>query len=277
MKMVVIGGHGLIGSRVVERLLAQGHNVLPASRRSGVDVVSGHGLDEVLDGAEVVVDSGNAPTFEDPDVTAYFQRATTQLLAACERAGVAHYVGLSVVGTPYLQDSAYFRAKAVQEALARQARIPATLVRATQCFEFMAQLVPPVAGRDVLHLSPAKVQPVAADDLALLVAQVATAPPAGHMVQIAGPERHRLFELVEWVMYFNQDQRPVVADPQARYYGALLKDATLTAEPGAALGTTRFIDWLASHVPGTLPHVHLPNPLPAAPAVIVRSSTPVTT
>ena len=277
MKIVVIGGHGLIGSRVVEQLAMQGHDVRAASRRSGVDVVGGHGLDDVLEGAEVVVDTGNAPIFEDPDVTTYFERATTQLLAACDRAGVAHYVGLSVVGTPYLQDSAYFRAKAIQEALIRRALLPATLVRATQCFEFMAQLVPPVAARDVLHLSPAKVQPVAADDLGALVAQVATAPPGGHMVQIAGPERHRLFELVEWVMYFNQDQRPVVADPEARYYGALLKDATLTPEPGAVLGTTRFIDWLASHVPGVLPRVHLPNPMPAAPTVIVRSSTPATT
>lgn len=261
MKIVVVGGHGLIGSRVVEQLAVQGHDVCAASRRSGVDVVSGHGLDEVLDGAQVVVDAGNAPIFDDPDVTAYFERATTQLLAACGRAGVAHYVGLSVVGTPYLQDSAYFRAKAGQEALIGKASLPATLVRATQCFEFMAQLVPPVTAHDVLHLSPAKVQPVAADDLALQVAQVATAPPARRMVQIAGPERHRLFELVEWVMYFNQDPRPVVADPEARYYGALLKDTTLTPEPGALLGTTRFIDWLARHVPGTLPQVHLPDPL----------------
>jgi uncharacterized protein YbjT (DUF2867 family) len=262
MKIVVIGGHGLIGSRVVECVAALGHQAVAASRRSGVDVVTGHGLAEVLAGAQVVVDASNAPVFEDPQVGAFFWHATMQLLAACERAGVQHLVSLSIVGTPYLQDSAYFRAKGVQEGLVRHSDIRSTLVRATQCHEFMAQLVAPIDSRQALHLSPAKVQPVAADDLAWQIAQLAVAPPARRMVQIAGPECHRLCELVEWVMYFNQDERPVVADPDARYYGALLKDTTLTPGPGALLGTTGFAEWLASHVPGGLPQVNFPTPLP---------------
>lgn len=260
MKIVVIGGHGLIGSRVVEHLAAHGHEAVPASRRNGVDVLTGQGLAAALQGAQVVVDAANAPIFDDPQVGDFFQRATTQLLAACERAGVEHLVGLSIVGTPYLQDSPYFRAKAVQEGLIRQSGLRSTLVRATQCHEFMAQLVAPLAQRQALHLSPAKVQPVAADDLAALVAQVAMAAPTRRMVQIAGPECHRLFELVERVMYFNQDDRPVVEDPDARYYGARLKDTTLTPEPGALLGSTRFADWLDSHTRGPLPLVHLPLP-----------------
>lgn len=261
MKIVVIGGHGLIGSRVVERLGALGHDAVAASRRSGVDVITGQGLLEVLAGAEVVVDASNAPVFEDPQVGDFFQQATMRLLAACERNGVRHLVGLSVVGTPYLQDSAYFRAKAVQEGLIRQSGLRSTLIRATQCHEFMAQLIAPVTARHALRLSPAKVQPVAADDLAVLVAQVAASVPARRMLQVAGPECHRLFELVEWVMYFNRDDRPVESDPEARYYGALLKDTTLTPGPGALLGTTRFIDWLAGHLPGHLPRVNLPDPL----------------
>ncbi len=260
MKIVVIGGHGLIGSRVMEHLAAQGHQALAASRRTGVDVVTGEGLAAALQGAQVVVDAANAPIFDDPQVGDFFQRATTQLLAACERAGVHHLVALSIVGTPYLQDSPYFRAKAVQEGLIRQSALRSTLVRATQCHEFMAQLVAPLAQRRALHLSPAKVQPVAADDLAALVAQVATAAPTRRMVQIAGPECHRLFELVEWVMYFNQDDRPVVEDPDARYYGALLKDTTLIPEPGALLGSTGFSEWLNSHTRGSLPLVSLPLP-----------------
>ncbi|MDQ1061259.1 NAD(P)H-binding protein [Stenotrophomonas sp. SORGH_AS_0282] len=260
MKIVVIGGHGLIGSRVVEGLARLGHDVVAASRRSGVDVLTGEGLARVLEGAQAVVDACNAPIFEDPQVGDFFRSATTQLLAACERASVQHLVGLSIVGTPYLQDSAYFRAKAVQEDLVHQSGLRSTLIRATQCYEFMSQLVAPLGGRQALHLSPAKVQPVAADDLGALVAQVAAAAPGQRMVQIAGPECHRLFELVEWVMYFNQDDRPVVADPDARYYGALLKDTTLTPEPGALLGGTRFADWLARHTRRAFPYVHLPAP-----------------
>jgi len=262
MKIVVIGGHGLIGSRVVECLAALGHEAVAASRRTGVDLLTGRGLAGVLEHAQVVVDASNAPVFEDPQVGDFFQCGTAHLLEACERASVQHLVALSIVGTPYLQDSAYFRAKAAQEALVNRSALRPTLVRATQCHEFMAQLVAPFQPRQTLHLSPAKVQPVAADDLAARVAQLAVAAPGRRRVQIAGPECHRLFELVEWVMYFNQDERPVVADPDARYYGALLKDTTLTPGPGAWLGETRFADWLASHVRGGLARVHLPDPLP---------------
>ncbi len=261
MRIVVMGGHGLIGSRTVQELRRLGHEVAAASRRNGVDAVSGEGLDAALAGAQVLVDASNAPSFEDPEVTRYFQRSTTRLLDASVRAGVGHYIALSVVGTPYLQSSAYFRGKAAQERLVREARLPATVVRATQCFEFMAQLIPAADEPEPVRLPLAEVQPVAADDVAALLAQIAISPPSRHSVQIGGPERHRLFELVEWVMYFNQDDRPVVGDAQARYYGALLKDLTLTAEPGALVGPTRFAGWLSSHVAGQFPRVNLPDPL----------------
>jgi len=261
MKIVVLGGFGLIGSRTVEWLRTLGHEAVAASRRSGVDAVSGEGLEVTLAGAQVVVDASNAPSFEDPGVTRYFQRSTARLLDASVRAGVEHYIALSVVGTPYLQSSAYFRAKAAQEQLVREAPLPATLVRATQCFEFMAQLIPAGAWREPVRLPLAAVQPVAADDVAELLAQIAVSPPSQRIAQIGGPERHRLFELVEWVMYFNQDDRPVVGDPQARYYGALLKDLTLTAGAGALIGRTRFAEWLAGHTAGRLPRVNQPDPL----------------
>lgn len=261
MNIVVIGGHGLIGSRVVERLRAGGHAVTAASRRTGVDTLSGAGLDAALAGAEVVLDASNSPSFDDPAVGDFFQRSTANLLAACAHAGVGHYIALSVVGTPYLQGSAYFRAKAAQEQLVQHARLPATLVRATQCFEFMAQLIPPGAEREPVRLPVALVQPVAADDLGEALSRLATAPLPGGVVEIGGPERHRLFELVEWVMYFRQDSRPVVGDRDARYYGAALKELTLTPGAHAITGPTRFAEWLESHTAAQLPHVNQPDPL----------------
>lgn len=261
MNIVVIGGHGLIGSRVVERLRDTGHQVTAASRRTGVDTLTGAGLVEALAAAEVVVDASNAPSFDAPAVVDFFQRSTANLLAACAQAGVGHFVALSVVGTPYLQGSDYFRAKAVQEQLVLHARLPATLVRATQCFEFMAQLIPAGAEREPVHLPVALVQPLAADDLGEALSRLATAPLPGGVVEIGGPERHRLFELVEWVMYFHQDNRPVVGDRDARYYGAALKELTLTPGAQAIVGTTRFADWLGRHTIGQLPHVNQPDPL----------------
>ncbi len=261
MNIVVIGGHGLIGSRVVERLRDTGHQVTAASRRTGVDILTGEGLVEALAAAEVAVDASNAPSFDAPAVGDFFQRSTANLLAACAQARVGHFIALSVVGTPYLQGSDYFRAKAVQEQLVLRARLPATLVRATQCFEFMAQLIPAGAELGPVHLPVALVQPLAADDLGEALSRLATAPLPGGVVEIGGPERHRLFELVEWVMYFHQDNRPVVGDRDARYYGAALKELTLTPGAQAIVGTTRFADWLGRHTIGQLPHVNQPDPL----------------
>lgn len=267
MKIVVMGGSGLVGGKLADRLTLQGHEVVAASRRTGVDVLTGLGLDEALRGADVLVDATNAPVFEDPAVGTFFRRASEHLLAAAARAGVAHYLALSVVGTQRLQGSAYFRAKAVQEALVAQAPLPWTLVRATQFYEFMANIIPPGSGRGPVRLSPAQVQPVAANDVADLLAVLASAAPAQGVVEIAGPERYRLCELVEWVMYSYQDERPVIADPQARYYDGVLDDRTLTPEAEALVGGTPFAQWLDGYLTGSvrIPAVHHPRPFaPAA-------------
>jgi len=266
MKIVVVGGSGLVGSKLVDRLALRGHQVVAASRRTGVDAVTGQGLDAALEGAQVVVDVSNAPSFEDPAVTEFFRRATTQLLQAGARAGVAHHLALSVVGAARLPDSAYFRAKQVQEGLLRQAPLPATLVQATQFFEFMANIIPPGSGREAVRLSPARVQPVAANDVADLLAVLAEGPPSPDIVQMAGPESFRLCELVEWVMYSYQDERPVIADPQARYYNARLDDDTLTPRGEAVIGRTLFADWLDGYLSGAirLPQVHHPDPMAPA-------------
>lgn len=263
MKMVVAGGHGLVGAKLVTALRARGHEVLAASRRSGVDTVTGEGLAQALAGAQVVVDVTNAPVFEDPQVTEFFRRSSEHLLAASASAGVGHYLALSVVGTARLQGSAYFRAKAVQEQLLRQSALPHTLVQATQFYEFMASIIPPGAGSGAVHLSPAQVQPIAADDVAQLLADLAEQPAAAAAIEVAGPEPFRLCELVQWVMYSYQDERPVVADADARYYGARLDDRVLTPHGQPVLGTTFFRDWLDGYLTGfnRIPPVHLPHPL----------------
>jgi uncharacterized protein YbjT (DUF2867 family) len=263
MKIVVAGGHGLIGSKLVGRLRLRGHEAIAASRRSGVNTVTGEGLDGALRGAHAVVDVTNAPSFDEPDVTEFFRRSTEQLLAAGARAGVSHHVALSVVGTQRLQTSGYFRAKEIQEDLLRRSVVPRTLVRSTQFFEFMANIIPPGSGRDTVHLSPALVQPVAADDVTELLAGLVTMSPSDTPIEIAGPESYRLCELVQWVMYSYQDDRPVLADPAASYYGAILDDHMLTPGPHALIAKTYFRDWLNGYLSGALqiPHVHHPSPI----------------
>jgi uncharacterized protein YbjT (DUF2867 family) len=263
MKVVVVGGSGLLGSRIVSRLQSRGYDVAAASRRTGVDTLTGEGLAEALTGAHTVIDATNAPSFEDPDVTEFFRRSSEHLLAAGERAGVSHHIALSVVGTPRLQGSAYFRAKQVQEQLVGRSQLPHTLVRATQFFEFMANIIPPGSGRDIVHLSTGQVQPVAADDVADELVGLVDAAPSRAIVEVAGPDTFRLNELVQWVMYSYQDDRPVVADPAATYYGALLDDHTLTPTNGARIAPTHFRDWLNGYLSGSIeiPHVHHPNPI----------------
>jgi uncharacterized protein YbjT (DUF2867 family) len=263
MKIVVAGGYGLIGSKLVGRLRLRGHEVIAASRRSGVNTVTGEGLNEAMRGANAVVDVTNAPSFDEPDVTDFFRRSTEQLLAAGARAGVSHYVALSVVGTQRLQTSGYFRAKEIQENLVRRSGVPHTLVQSTQFFEFMANIIPPGSGRETVHLSPALVQPVAADDVADFLADIVTMPSSEATPEIAGPESYRLCELVQWVMYSYQDDRPVLADQAASYYGAILDDYVLTPESDTLMAKTYFRDWLSGYLSAALqiPRVHLPNPL----------------
>ena len=263
MKIVVAGGSGLVGTRLIERLRAKGHEAVSASRRSGVDTVTGEGLDDALRGAHTVIDVTNAPQFDAPQVGEFFERSTGNLLAAGARAGVSHHIALSVVGTPYLRSSDYFEAKQRQEALVAASSVPHTLVRATQFYEFMVNVIPPGSGTGPVHLSPALVQPASADDVAAELAAMVGTSPSNATVEIAGPETHRLCELVQWVMYAYLDDRAVIADPEAAYYGAILDDRTLTPEGEAHLTATRFGDWLRERVTagGEVPHVHHPDPL----------------
>lgn len=263
MKIVVAGGHGLIGSKLVGRLRLRGHEVISASRRSGVNTVTGEGLEEALSDAYAVVDVTNAPSFDEPEVIEFFRRSTEQLLAAGERAGVSHHLALSVVGTQRLQTSGYFRAKEMQENLVRRSVVPHTLVQSTQFFEFIANIIPPGSGRENARLSPALVQPVAADDVADLLADLATMPPSDTPSEIAGPESYRLCDLVQWVMYSYQDDRPVAEDQAASYYGAILDDRMLTPGSHALIAKTYFRDWLNGYLSGALqiPRVHHPNPM----------------
>lgn len=262
-RIVVAGGAGLVGSKLVERLRSHGHDVVSASRRSGVDTTTGTGLKEALRGAHALVDVTNAPSFDEPQVVDFFRESTRHLLAAAAEAGVGHHLALSVVGTGRLQDSGYFRAKQVQQDLLARSHVPHTLVQATQFFEFMANIIPPGSGKENVHLPPALVQPVAADDVADILVGLVLAPPSNATIEIAGPESYRLCDLVQWVMYSYQDDRPVIADPLASYYGAILDDRTLTPGDGALIAGTHFRDWLdgylSSRVP--LPHVHHPDPL----------------
>lgn len=263
MKVVVAGGSGLVGTKVVDRLKLRGYEVVAASRRSGVNTVTGEGLDEALRGAHTVIDVTNAPSFDAPQVTDFFVRSSENLLAAEGRAGIAHHIALSVVGAPRLQASSYFQAKDLQEHLVGRSAVPHTLVRATQFYEFMVNIIPPGSGTDPVHLSPALVQPAAADDVADQLVALVDAAPSRTPVEIAGPETHRLCELVQWVMYAYQDDRPVVSDPGAPYYGAILDDRTLTPLAHALIMDTRFGDWLQDRVTAArgIPHVHHPDPL----------------
>jgi uncharacterized protein YbjT (DUF2867 family) len=220
-------------------------------------------LKETLSGVHTVVDATNAPSFDEPEVTDFFVRSTEQLLAAGERAGISHHLALSVVGTQRLQTSGYFRAKEAQENLVRKSNVPHTLVQSTQFYEFMANIIPPGSGKERVPLSPALVQPVAADDVADLLVGLIETPPSSANIEIAGPEYFRLCDLVQWLMYSYQDDRAVIADPAARYYGAILNDRTLMPEAPALHGTTIFRDWLDGYLSGSLqmPHVHHPNPM----------------
>ena len=244
MRIVVIGGTGLIGSRVVARLGELGHDSVPASPSSGVNTLTGEGLAQVLEGAAVVVDVSNSPSFEVAAVLNFFQTSTTNLLAAEAAAGVGHHVALSVVGTDRLADSGYFRAKMVQERLIEQSPIPYSIVHATQFFEFLEAMADGATDGDTVRLAPVLVQPIAADDVARAVASVSVAPPVNGIVEVAGPEQFRLDDVVRRKLSVRGDPRTVVPNANARYFGAALGERTLLPGNDAALGEVRFVEWL---------------------------------
>ncbi|CAB3838952.1 hypothetical protein LMG3410_01163 [Achromobacter aegrifaciens] len=244
MKIVVIGGTGLIGSNVVQRLRANGHETVAASPRTGVDTLTGAGLAEALAGAQAVLDVSNSPSFEDQAVMAFFETAGRNLLAAATRAGVEHYLALSVVGAERLPDSGYMRAKVVQEKLIRESKIPYTILRATQFFQFVEGIVSAGAQNGMIRLSPALIQPIAADDVSAVLADLAVATPVNGTVEVGGPDRFPLDELGRKFLAARGDARTVVADVHARYYGSELDDRSLVAGAHAHIGPTRFQNWL---------------------------------
>ncbi|WP_326999699.1 SDR family oxidoreductase [Dactylosporangium sp. NBC_01737] len=250
MKFVVIGGSGLIGGKLVHLLRTAGHEAVPASPATGVNTITGEGLADVLSGAQVVVDVANSPSFEDAAVLEFFQTSAGNLLAAARAAGVAHVVALSVVGADRLPDSGYLRAKVAQEAAVTTGGVPFTIVRATQFYEFSHAIAQAATDGDTLRLSPALFQPVAADDVAATLADVAQAPPLNGMVELAGPEPVRMDEHIRRFLAAHEGTEPiqdVTTDPHARYFGTELDDTSLTPAPGARLGTIHFVDWLGKH------------------------------
>ena len=244
MKIVVIGGSGLIGKRVVRNLRQRGHAVVAASPSSGVNTVTGEGLAPALAGARVVVDVANAPSWEDNAVLAFFETSGRNLLAAEAAAGVGHHVALSVVGTDRLLASGYFRAKMAQEKLIKASPIPYTIVRATQFFEFVGGIAQSATEGQTVRLPPVLMQPIASDDVAAVVAEVAVKKPLNGMIDLAGPEPIRQDDLVRQFLNATGDPRTVITDPKALYYGITVNDQSLTPGDHPRMGPTRFEDWL---------------------------------
>lgn len=246
MKIVIIGGTGLIGSKTVERLRRKGHEVIAASPNTGINTITGEGLADALTGADAVLDLANSPSFADADVMAFFETSGRNLLAAEKAAGVKHHIALSVVGTERLQESGYFRAKLVQEQLIRASGIPYTIVHSTQFMEFLSGIAQSGTVGDSVHLSAAYVQPIASDDVADAMAEVTLAAPINGTVEIAGPERFRLNDLVTLYLQATNDPRNVVADPEARYFGARLEDGSLVSDDSPRLGKITVEAWFAT-------------------------------
>ncbi|HLO00935.1 MAG TPA: SDR family oxidoreductase [Pyrinomonadaceae bacterium] len=248
MKIVVIGGSGLIGTKLVNKLRESGHEALAASPASGVNTITGKGLAEALAGAQVVVDVANAPSWEDKAVLEFFETSGRNLLAAEAAAGVRHHVALSVVGTERLLQSGYFRAKMAQENLIKASKVPYTIVRSTQFFEFVNGIAQSATDGQTVRLSPAFMQPIVSDDVAAALAEITLGPPVNGTVELAGPERLRLDELVRRFLSAKQDARQVVTDVHARYFGIELNDQSLTPGDNPRIGPTRFADWLSRSV-----------------------------
>jgi uncharacterized protein YbjT (DUF2867 family) len=249
MKIVVIGGSGLIGTKLVNKLRELGHEVVAASPTSGVNTITGEGLAEALAGAQVVVDVANSPSFEDKAVLAFFETSGRNLLAAEAAAGVGHHVALSVVGTNRLLQSGYFRAKMAQEDLIKASKVPYTILRSTQFFDFMGGIAQSATDGQTVRLSPALMQPVVSDDVAAALADVTLGAPVNGTIELAGPEQFRLDELVRRFLSANQDARQVVADVHARYFGAELNDHSLVPGDNPRIAPTRFEDWFSRSRP----------------------------
>jgi uncharacterized protein YbjT (DUF2867 family) len=245
MKLVVIGGSGLIGSKLVEKLRQGGHHPLAASPDSGVDTLTGEGLAEALDGSQVVVDVSNAPNWDDEAVMDFFLTSSRNILAAETAARVGHHVALSVVGADRLRDSGYMRAKVAQEEAIKAATIPYTIVRATQFFEFIGRIADSNSDGETVRVPPVLIQPEAADDVAAALAVVAVGAPVNGIVELAGPERFRLDELAGRVLSANGDTRRLTADRNAPYFGATLDDSSLIPGDDAQMAPTRFENWLS--------------------------------
>lgn len=245
MKIVVIGGSGLIGSKVVAKLRSAGHDPRPASPDTGVDTLTGKGLAGALDSAKVVVDVSNAPAWDDAAVLEFFQTSARNVLAAEKAAGVGHHVVLSVVGIDRLPDSGYFRAKIAQEEEVKAGGVPYTILRAAQFFEFIGRIADSNSDGDTVRLPSVLVQPEAADDVAAALVDVALSPPANDTIELAGPDTFRLDELAQRVLNANNDPRRVTADAHARYFGTELTDRSLTPGGEPRLAPTRFEDWLS--------------------------------
>jgi uncharacterized protein YbjT (DUF2867 family) len=250
VKIIVIGGTGLVGSKVVTKLRESGVEAVAAAPNTGVNTITGDGLAEVLTGASVVVDVSNSPSFEDAAVLAFFETSTRNLLAAESAAGVQHHVALSVVGTERLAESGYFRAKIAQEKLIKDSSIPYSIVHATQFFEFMKSMADAATDGDTVRLAPVMVQPMAAEDVATAVARVAVGAPVNGIIEVAGPEQFRLDELIRRYLGAHDDRRSVIADPRARYFGAELRERTLVPDD-ASLGEIGIDDWLSQSVSST--------------------------
>jgi uncharacterized protein YbjT (DUF2867 family) len=249
MKIVVIGGTGLIGSKLVAKLVEHGHETIAASPDSGVNTITGDGLAQVLKGAAVVVDVSNSPSFEDDAALEFFETSTRNLLAAEAAAGAGHHVALSVVGTERLSESGYFRAKIAQENLIEHSSIPFSIVHATQFYEFVKSIAAAATDGDTVRLAHVLIQPIAADDVATAVGRVAVGSPVNGIVEVAGPEQFYLDEFIRRGLRARGDTREVTADPDARYFGAELGERTLVPGAGAQLAGTRFEDWLSQPTP----------------------------
>jgi uncharacterized protein YbjT (DUF2867 family) len=271
MKIVVIGGTGLIGSKLVNKLRERGQEAIAAAPNTGVNTITGDGLAEALKGASVVVDVSNSPSWEDAAVLKFFETSTRNLLTHEAAAKVGHHVALSVVGTGRLSESGYFRAKIAQEKLITESSIPYSIVHATQFFEFLKGLADISMVGDKVHLPPVLFQPMAADDVATGVGRVAVEAPVNGIVEIGGPEIFRVDELVRRRLVSLKDTREVVADPNARYAGAKLSEKTLVPGNKARLGDTRFEIWL------TQPAAQIPSARPQAASVAAVSKEAVST
>ena len=245
MKIVILGGTGLIGGKMVNLLRASGHEVVAASPSKGINSITGEGLTEALTGAQVVVDVTNSPSFEDKAVLEFFETSTRNVLAAEVKTGVGHHVALSIVGTDQLPASGYLRAKVAQEKLIKASSIPYTILRATQFFEFVGRIADEATSGQTVHLPPVLFQPIFSDDLAASLSKIAVAKPLNGLIEIAGPDAIPFDEVVRQYLAAHHDPRTVVADEKARYFGTTLEKRSLVPGENALLGSCRFADWLS--------------------------------